>query len=91
VPDRRWPAHRRAGRPVRTAVRGSRCALPVRYRRLSNLIVHRGTDDPLGINAPKNILYLLAASVMAEHGLSPNDVHFVTDVPLPAIRSTPTQ
>jgi NitT/TauT family transport system substrate-binding protein len=39
----------------------------------------------IGINAPKNILYLLAASVLAEHGLSPNDVHFVTDIPFPSM------
>jgi NitT/TauT family transport system substrate-binding protein len=39
----------------------------------------------VAINAPKNILYLLAASVLAEHGLSPGDVHFVTDIPFPAM------
>jgi NitT/TauT family transport system substrate-binding protein len=39
----------------------------------------------IGINAPKNILYLLAASVLAEHGLSPDDVRFRTDIPLPAM------
>jgi NitT/TauT family transport system substrate-binding protein len=39
----------------------------------------------IGINAPKNILYLLAASVLAEHGLSPNDVHFVSDIPFPSM------
>ena len=31
----------------------------------------------VGINAPKNILYLLAASVLAEHGMLPADVRFV--------------
>ena len=30
----------------------------------------------VGINAPKNILYLLAASVLAERGMSPAQVHF---------------
>jgi NitT/TauT family transport system substrate-binding protein len=39
----------------------------------------------IGINAPKNILYLLAASVLAEHGLSPDDVHFVSDIPFPSM------
>jgi len=39
----------------------------------------------IGINAPNNILYLLAASVLAEHGLSAHDVHFVSDIPLPAM------
>ncbi len=37
----------------------------------------------IGINAPDNILYLLAASVLAEHGLSPGEVHFVTSYGLP--------
>jgi NitT/TauT family transport system substrate-binding protein len=37
----------------------------------------------IGINAPDNILYLLAASVLAENGVSPSDVHFVSDIPLP--------
>jgi len=32
----------------------------------------------LAINAPKNVLYLLAASVLAEHGISPGSVDFVT-------------
>ena len=31
----------------------------------------------VGINAAKNMLYLLAASVLAEHGMSPAQVHFV--------------
>jgi len=31
----------------------------------------------VGINAPENILYLLAASVLAEHGMPPAQVHFV--------------
>jgi NitT/TauT family transport system substrate-binding protein len=37
----------------------------------------------IGINAPNNILYLLAASVLAEHGISPSDVRFVTNIPFP--------
>jgi len=39
----------------------------------------------VAINAPKNILYLLAASVLAEHGLSANSVTFVTNIPFPAM------
>jgi len=39
----------------------------------------------VAINAPKNILYLLAASVLAEHGLSANSVKFVTNIPFPAM------
>jgi NitT/TauT family transport system substrate-binding protein len=31
----------------------------------------------VAINAPRNILYLLAASVLTEHGMSPANVHFV--------------
>jgi NitT/TauT family transport system substrate-binding protein len=31
----------------------------------------------VGINAPNNIMYLLAASVLSEHGISPSTVHFV--------------
>jgi NitT/TauT family transport system substrate-binding protein len=31
----------------------------------------------VAINAPRNILWLLAASVLAEHGMSPAEVHFV--------------
>lgn len=30
----------------------------------------------LGVNAPDNIEYLLSASVLAEHGITPNDVRF---------------
>ena len=37
----------------------------------------------IAINAPNNILYLLAASILAEHGISPKQVHFRTDVPFP--------
>jgi NitT/TauT family transport system substrate-binding protein len=37
----------------------------------------------IAINAPNNILYLLAASILAEHGISVKKVHFVTDVPFP--------
>jgi NitT/TauT family transport system substrate-binding protein len=32
----------------------------------------------IAINAPRNILYLLAASALTDHGISPADVHFVT-------------
>jgi NitT/TauT family transport system substrate-binding protein len=39
----------------------------------------------VAINAPKNILYLLAASVLAEHGLPANSVTFVTNIPFPAM------
>jgi NitT/TauT family transport system substrate-binding protein len=34
-------------------------------------------DRTVAINAPRNIMYLLAASVLAEHGISPADVRFV--------------
>ena len=37
----------------------------------------------IAINAPDNILYLLAASVLAEHGISAQKVHFVTTYSLP--------
>ncbi len=37
----------------------------------------------LAINAPNNTLYLLAASVLAEHGISPTRVHFVTKYGFP--------
>ena len=37
----------------------------------------------VGINAPKNILYLLVASVLAEHGIPVSTVHFRDDIPLP--------
>ena len=39
----------------------------------------------VAINAPDNILYLLAASVLTEHGISPGNVHFVTKYPFPLI------
>jgi NitT/TauT family transport system substrate-binding protein len=39
----------------------------------------------VAINAPNNILYLLAASVLTEHGISPGNVHFVTKYPFPLI------
>jgi NitT/TauT family transport system substrate-binding protein len=42
-------------------------------------------NKTVAINAPKNILYLLAASVLAEHGLSANSVKFVTNIPFPAM------
>ena len=38
--------------------------------------------ETIAINAPKNILYLLAASVLAEHGVNPRLVRFVS-VPFP--------
>jgi NitT/TauT family transport system substrate-binding protein len=38
----------------------------------------------IAINAPKNILYLLAASVLAEHGINPGFVHFAS-VPFPTM------
>jgi NitT/TauT family transport system substrate-binding protein len=37
----------------------------------------------VAINAPNNILYLLAASVLAEHGIPAKKVHFVTTYSLP--------
>jgi len=37
----------------------------------------------VAINAPDNILYLLAASVLAEHGIQPSSVHFVTKYSFP--------
>ncbi len=37
----------------------------------------------VAINAPDNILYLLAASVLAEHGIDPRTVHFVTTYSFP--------
>ena len=40
----------------------------------------------VAINASKNILYLLAASVLAEHGISPSRVRF-TNVPFPGMTS----
>jgi NitT/TauT family transport system substrate-binding protein len=39
----------------------------------------------IAINAPRNILYLLAASVLAEHGISPGSVRFISDVPFPSM------
>jgi NitT/TauT family transport system substrate-binding protein len=39
----------------------------------------------VAINAPDNILYLLAASVLTEHGISPKDVHFNSQYALPQI------
>jgi len=36
----------------------------------------------IAINAPRNILYLLAASVLAEHGIKPSLVHFAS-IPFP--------
>ena len=37
----------------------------------------------IAINAPNNILYLLAASILTEHGIPPKQVRFITDVPFP--------
>jgi NitT/TauT family transport system substrate-binding protein len=37
----------------------------------------------IAINAPDNILYLLVASVLSEHGISPSSVHFVTKYSFP--------
>jgi NitT/TauT family transport system substrate-binding protein len=42
-------------------------------------------NKTVAINAPKNILYLLTASVLAEHGLSADSVKFVTSLPFPAM------
>jgi len=39
----------------------------------------------IAINAPKNILYLLVASVLAEHGIPVNSVKFVTTIPFPGM------
>jgi NitT/TauT family transport system substrate-binding protein len=39
-------------------------------------------NHTVAINAPNNILYLLAASVLAEHGISPRSVRFA-NVPFP--------
>ena len=39
-------------------------------------------NHTIAINAPKNILYLLTASVLAEHGISPRSVKFAS-VPFP--------
>jgi len=37
----------------------------------------------IAINAPKNILYLLVSSVLAEHGIAPSSVKFVTNFNFP--------
>ncbi len=37
----------------------------------------------VGINAPDNILYLLVASVLADHNIPVNKVHFKSNIPLP--------
>jgi NitT/TauT family transport system substrate-binding protein len=39
----------------------------------------------VAINAPNNILYLLTASLLNEHGIPVKDVHFVTKYPFPLI------
>ena len=44
----------------------------------------------VAINAPDNILYLLAASVLAQHGLSPGEVHFVI-APAPGLPAMPAE
>ena len=43
------------------------------------------SDRTIAINAPENILYLLTASVLAEHGISPGSVKFITNIPFPAM------
>jgi NitT/TauT family transport system substrate-binding protein len=42
-------------------------------------------NKTVAINAPKNILYLLASSVLAEDELSPNSVKWVTSFPFPTM------
>jgi NitT/TauT family transport system substrate-binding protein len=37
----------------------------------------------VAINAPNNILYLLVASVLADHGIPVSQVHFKANIPLP--------
>src|SRR5215469_1583083 len=39
----------------------------------------------IAINAPDNTLYLQVAAVLADHGISPSDVHFVTSYNFPAM------
>jgi NitT/TauT family transport system substrate-binding protein len=39
----------------------------------------------VAINVPNNTLYLLVATVLAEYGLTPSDVHFVTRYSFPAM------
>jgi NitT/TauT family transport system substrate-binding protein len=39
----------------------------------------------VAINVPNNILYLLVAAVLTEHGIAPSDVHFVYTYTLPAM------
>lgn len=39
----------------------------------------------IAINAPGNILYMLVASVLADHGIAASEVHFVTKYPFPAM------
>jgi NitT/TauT family transport system substrate-binding protein len=39
----------------------------------------------VAINVPNNTLYLLVATVLAEHGIAPSDVHFVTKYSFPAM------
>ena len=39
----------------------------------------------VAINVPDNTLYLLVAAVLAEHGIAPSDVHFVTKYSFPAM------
>jgi NitT/TauT family transport system substrate-binding protein len=50
--------------------------------KITNLADLKGKT--VAINAPKNILYLLAASMMAEKGMNPASVKFV-NVPFPAM------
>jgi NitT/TauT family transport system substrate-binding protein len=51
--------------------------------RISTLADLRGKT--LAINAPDNTVYLLVAAVLAEHGIAPSDVHFVTKYNFPAM------
>ena len=39
----------------------------------------------IAINAPNNTLYLQVAAVLADHGISPSDVHFVTSYSFPVM------
>jgi NitT/TauT family transport system substrate-binding protein len=51
--------------------------------RISTLADLRGKT--IAINAPDNILYLLVASALADHGISPSQVRFVTSYAFPAM------
>jgi NitT/TauT family transport system substrate-binding protein len=47
--------------------------------------LHDLIGKTVGINAPRNILYLLVASTLADHGIPVNSVHFNANIPLPAM------